>query len=76
MAEPLRGRGYGERLLLAAKEGARSQGCHCVFLSTSGFQAPRFYEKYGYQVFGEIPDYPAGHAFYLMKKTLARLDGG
>ena len=70
VAEPLRGRGYGRKLLEAAEEEARAQGCRGVFLSTFSFQARPFYEKYGYEVIGEIPDYPIGHAFYFLKKTL------
>ena len=72
VAEPLRGRGYGEKLLKAAEEEANAQGCGGVFLSTFSFQARPFYEKFGYEVFGEIPDYPAGHSFYFLRK---RLDG-
>ena len=70
VAEPLRGRGYGRKLLEAAEEEARAQGCRGVFLSTFSFQARPFHEKYGYEVIGEIPDYPIGHAFYFLKKTL------
>ena len=70
VAEPLRGQGYGRKLLEAAEEEAKSQGCRGVFLSTFSFQARPFYEKYGYEVIGEIPDYPIGHAFYFLKKTL------
>ena len=70
VAEPLRGQGYGQKLLQAAEREASTQGCRGVFLSTFSFQARPFYEKYGYEVFGEIPDYPAGHAFYFLKKTL------
>ena len=70
VAEPLRGRGYGERLLRAVEEEARAQGCRGVFLSTFSFQARPFYEKYGYEVFGKIPDYPAGHAYYFLRKAL------
>jgi GNAT superfamily N-acetyltransferase len=70
VAEPLRGRGYGRKLLEAAEEEARAQGCRGVFLSTFSFQARPFYEKYGYEVIGEIPDYPIGHEFYFLKKTL------
>ena len=70
VAEPLRGRGYGRKLLEAAEEEARAQGCRGVFLSTFSFQARPFFEKYGYEVIGEIPDYPIGHAFYFLKKTL------
>ena len=70
VAEPVRGQGYGERLLRAAEEEARIQGCRGVFLSTFSFQARPFYERSGYEVFGELPDYPAGHILYFMKKTL------
>jgi GNAT superfamily N-acetyltransferase len=70
VAEPLRGQGYGARLLLAAEEEARTQGCRGVFLSTFSFQARPFYERFGYEVFGELPDYPEGHSLYFMKKML------
>lgn len=78
VAEPLRGQGYGARLLRAAEDEARHQGCRGVFLSTFSFQARPFYERYGYEVFGELPDYPAGHAYYFMKKALddRRADAG
>ena len=46
VAEPLRGKGYWERLLRAAEEEARMQGCSGVFLSTFSFQARSFYERF------------------------------
>jgi len=70
VADPLRGQGYGKKLLQTAEEEASAQGCRGVFLSTFSFQARPFYEKFGYEVVGEIPDYPAGHAFYFLKKAL------
>jgi GNAT superfamily N-acetyltransferase len=70
VAEPPRGHGYGERLLQAAEKEARTHGCRGVFLSTFSFQARPFYERFGYEVFGELPDYPTGHAYYFMKKAL------
>jgi RimJ/RimL family protein N-acetyltransferase len=70
VAEPVRGQGYGKRLLRAAEEEARTQGCQGVFLSTFSFQARPFYERLGYEVFGELPDNPAGHGLYFMKKML------
>lgn len=68
VADPLRGQGYGERLFREAEEEARSLGCRGVFLSKFSFQV--FYERSGYEVFGELPDYPPGHAYYFMKKAL------
>ncbi len=70
VAEPLRGRGHGRELLEAAEDEARSQGCTGVFLSTFSFQARPFYERFGYEVVADIPDYPAGHTYHILKKSL------
>jgi GNAT superfamily N-acetyltransferase len=70
VAEPLRGNGYGERLLQAAEDEARAHGCRGVFLQTLGFQARPFYERFGYEVFAELPDRPAGYASYFVRKLL------
>jgi GNAT superfamily N-acetyltransferase len=68
--EELRGKGYGTLILLQAEEEARRRGATYVFLDTFDFQAPEFYKRYGYEVFGELPDFPAGHTRYFMKKRL------
>lgn len=70
VAEPLRGEGYGRQLLEAGKDEARSQGCRGVFLSTFSFQARPFYERFGYEVIADVPDYPAGYTYHVLKKTL------
>ena len=70
VAEPVRGKGYGKRLLRAAEDEARAQGCRGIYLETFGFQARPFYERFGYEVFAELPDRPAGNTSYFMKKTL------
>jgi len=68
--EELRGRGYGHRLLTLAEDEARQRGAKNVYLDTLSFQAPDFYEQHGYQIFGELEDFPAGHQRYFMKKQL------
>ena len=68
--EPFRGQGYGGKLLEAAEEEARAQGCRGVFLTTFSFQAKPFYEKFGYEVVADIPDYPRGHSYHALKKSL------
>ena len=68
--EELRGRGYGHRLLTAAEDEARRRGAKNVFLDTFSFQAPGFYEQHGYQVFGELGDFPPGHQRYFLTKQL------
>src|SRR5215210_7195405 len=71
VTEPYRGQGYGAKLLRAAEDEARMQGCHGVFLTSFSFQAPTFYEKFGYEVVADIPDYPKGHSYQVLKKALA-----
>jgi len=42
-----------------------------VWLETFSFQAPAFYEKYGYTIYAVLEDHPPGHKHYSMKKMLA-----
>jgi GNAT superfamily N-acetyltransferase len=66
----LRGNGYGEQLLNAVEKEAQEKGAKQVFLDTFSFQAPGFYQKFGYQIFGELPDFPPGHQRFYMTKEL------
>jgi GNAT superfamily N-acetyltransferase len=68
--EELRGCGYGWKLLMAAEEEARQRGAMNVYLDTFSFQAPSFYKKHGYQVFGVLHDFPPGHQRYYLTKKL------
>jgi N-acetylglutamate synthase-like GNAT family acetyltransferase len=68
--DELRGHGYGHRLLMAAENEARQCDAKNVFLNTFSFQAPDFYKKHGYQVFGELKDFPPGHQRYYLSKQL------
>ncbi len=68
--EDLRGQGYGARLLALAEDEARKLGAKNAYLDTFSFQAPDFYKKYGYQVFGELQEFPPGHQRYYLTKQL------
>ena len=68
--EPLRGRGVGAGLMSRAEAEAVTRGCHGAWLDTFEFQARGFYERLGYQCFGQLPDYPVGSARYFMRKML------
>ena len=68
--EELRGRGYGHRLLALAEEEARRRGATNAHLDTFSFQAPDFYERHGYRVFGELEEFPPGHRRYYLTKQL------
>ncbi len=69
--EAWRSRGIGRSMMARAEEAARKRNCVGVWLHTGTFQAPGFYEKLGYSRFGEIADYPRGHATYFYCKRLA-----
>jgi ribosomal protein S18 acetylase RimI-like enzyme len=66
----LRGQGYGHRLLTLAEEEGRQRGAKNVYLDTFSFQAPDFYEKHGYKVFGQLDNFPVGHTRYYLTKEL------
>ena len=68
--EELRGQGYGRRLMETVEKKARELGAKNAYLDTFSFQAPEFYQKLGYQVFGELPACPPGHERFYMKKEL------
>ncbi len=72
VAEPERGRGIG-RVLLDATE-ARYPKARYVFLCVSSFntRARALYERSGYRLVGELPDYVVdGFSELLMAKRLA-----
>jgi N-acetylglutamate synthase-like GNAT family acetyltransferase len=66
----LRGLGYGQTLLERAEQEAREHGCQIIFLSSYSFQAPAFYQKFGYQLVAQLPDFPPGHSCAFLSKTL------
>lgn len=68
--ESFRGEGYGDRLLATAEREAVKRGCRYAYLDTFSFQAPEFYQKRGYVVFGELPNFPEGHKRFFLKKDL------
>ena len=70
VSEELRRQGYGTQLLKIAEEEARVRGAKNAYLDTFSFQSPEFYYKNGYQVFGELSDYPPGNTRYFLTKTL------
>jgi hypothetical protein len=54
------GAAWGTRLLQCAEDEAEHATCLGVYLDSFDFQAPRFYGKLGYRVFGVLDDYPPG----------------
>ena len=68
--EDLRGHGHGRQLMIRMEDAARQHGAKNVYLDTFSFQAPDFYKKLGYQVFGELQDFPPGQQRYFFRKQL------
>ena len=69
--EGLRRTGLGTSLMKRAEAEARRRGCHLMWLDTYAFQARPFYERLGFEVFGQMdgpePIYPR----WFMRKRLA-----
>jgi GNAT superfamily N-acetyltransferase len=70
LPETLRGHGLGRQLLAAAEEEGRRRGCKSAVLYTISFQAPDFYVKHGWTIFGEIPCDPPGTRRIFLSKDL------
>ena len=66
--EELRGQGIGSQLLQQVESEAKKRNCRYVFVNTYQFQAPAFYQKYGYQEVFTLKDYPCtGQRHYYQK---------
>ena len=64
--------GLGTDLVHRAEELAVQQGCRHAFVDTMSYQAPGFYERLGYRVAGQIPDWDShGHDKLYFTKDLA-----
>jgi GNAT superfamily N-acetyltransferase len=70
--EAARGLGLGTRLMAMAETEALARGCGDVWLDTFQFQARAFYERLGYNCFGELPHYPNGCTRSFMRKALGQ----
>lgn len=68
--EQFRGQGLGAQILGRAEAIAQARGCVGVWLDTYAFQAPGFYNKLGYEVFGSLEDHPRGSQRFFLRKRL------
>ena len=67
--EGLRGQGIGSQLLQQAESEAKKRNCRFAFVNTYQFQAPAFYQKYGYKEVFTMKDYPyTGQRNYYQKE--------
>lgn len=70
--ESVRGENLGKLLVDQAERIARHSGCLMIHLDTFDFQAPRFYEKLGFERWGVLGPFPNGHQRYYYRKLLVR----
>jgi len=68
--EEHRGGSYGKKLMNEAEGIARANGCIGLWVDTYEFQARGFYEKLGFEVFGQLEDHPIGQKRFFLQKRL------
>ena len=68
--DSLRGQGHGSELMQKAELLAKSKGCKYSTTDTFDFQARPFYEKLGYKVIADMPDFYNGRQRWFLRKTL------
>ncbi len=71
--ESCRGQGHGHTLLNTAEQKAIQRGCQYAYLDTFSFQAPKFYQKRRYCIFGELPNFPEGYRRFFLRKDLSEM---
>ncbi|MFW9920090.1 MAG: GNAT family N-acetyltransferase [Candidatus Thorarchaeota archaeon] len=60
----------GTRLVREGERMAKEEGCISCQTSSYSFQAPGFYQKLGYEVFGVFEGYPNDIKKYYLGKAL------
>lgn len=69
--ETVRENGFGKMLLEAAEEEAKSKGCVIILVRTYSFQAPHFYERYGFDIQYRLNNFPDAHNYYILTKRIS-----
>ena len=70
VAENHRGRGLGRTLLEASIAEAITRRCQSLWALSYSFQAPRLYEKCGFERVAELTGWPPGHAHIVLRRRL------
>lgn len=68
--EAFRGGDRGTELIGKLEDEARAFGATQSYVDTFSFQAPSFYQKRGYRIFGELENFPVGHSRFWLTKAL------
>jgi ribosomal protein S18 acetylase RimI-like enzyme len=70
VSDNLRGQGAGSRLMDEAEKIAVARGCVGIWLDTFSAEAKHFYEQRGYEVFGQLDNFPPAQCRFFLKKNL------
>jgi ribosomal protein S18 acetylase RimI-like enzyme len=68
--ESIRKQGWGRKLMEAVEKEGKVHGCTVAYTDTFPWQAPGFYEKLGYSLYGKLDDFPKGFALSYYSKKL------
>nr|MBP9781876.1 GNAT family N-acetyltransferase [Candidatus Woesebacteria bacterium] len=68
--EKARGQGLGQKLMEMAEAEGKKRGATFAYTNTFTWQAPGFYEKIGYQLYGKLDDFPVGNTLSYYRKDL------
>lgn len=68
--EHLRDKGYGSKLMKMVEKEAIKRGCTIVYTNTFSWQAPEFYSKLGYTLYGKLDNFPEGNSLSYFYKHL------
>lgn len=67
--ETIRNQDWGSKLMKMVEKEAIKRNCYLAYTDTYSWQAPKFYEKLGYKIYGKLDDFPKGCCLsYFVKK--------
>lgn len=70
VAERLRGKGYGTKLMQATESFGKKSGCNFMTVNTFDWEALNFYKKLGFYVEFERRGFDKNSIFYFLRKNL------
>lgn len=68
--ESIRKQGWGHKLMRVVEQEAIKRGCTIAYTNTFSWQAPEFYEKLGYKLYGKLDNFPKGSSLSYFSKQL------
>lgn len=72
--DSLRGKNLGKALLATIEQTTLKLGLSHIYLMTTEFQALKFYQHLGYELFGTLMNRPHGYAYYYLRKMTIEPD--